>query len=1111
MNSNFEFIPKQWASLAQAPQEAEQHVHNAPLYAAMLCRKSLEEWVRWMYAHDADLTLPYDTSLSSLIHEQCFKNAVAPMQFNHINLIRKLGNAAVHTNAKIKPQESLYVLQLLHGFIGWITMVYGEEKPPFTSFDESVIPKTGIKDKSKDELQKIERAFHEQQSELKKLQDELASIKALKDQNIAFIPPPIDPNEDLTRKMYIDTLMREAGWDPYGTNVPEYPVKNCMPQGNSSGDGKVDYVLWGDDGKPVAVIEAKRTSRDPRVGQHQAKCYADCIEREFGQRPVIFYTNGFQSWIWDDLNYAPREVFGFYTKDELQTLIQRSIFKKPLATQTINDAITDRYYQHEAIRKIAEALENKHREALLVMATGVGKTRVAASLIDFLSKANWVKRVLFLADRTELIYQAKTNLNDYLPNLPAIDLTKEKEYESSRIVFSTYQTMINMIDGETDGDNRFYSVGHFDLIVYDEIHRSVYNRYKAIFKYFDGIRIGLTATPKSEADRDTYALFNMEPNNPTYAYELDQAVNDGFLVPPKAISVPIKFQRSGIKYAELSDEDKLKYEEQFTDPITGEFPDEIESSALNKWLFNTDTVDKVLAHLMQNGIKVEGGDKLAKTMVFARSHKHAKFIEERFNKQYPQYKGDFLKVIDYQEEYKSDLLKQFKVKQKMPQIAVSVDMLDTGIDVPEVANLVFFKPVRSSAKFWQMIGRGTRLCKDLFGYGIHKKEFIIFDFCENFEFFNNKPKGIEGNSSKSLSQRLFEIRLRLSFVLLSQEEIELKDYGASILEGLILQTQSLNTDSFIVRQHWREVEKYRDPNAWNALTDLDVKELFDHIAPLMTETDQDEMAKRFDVLMLEIQFSVLNGEKKQVGLIKKVVSTAGKLSKKASIPSVARKMDYIKDAQNKIFWQVGDIPAIERLRVELRELIKFIDFENTPIYFTMFEDEFEGNIIEHQLVYGFNDLEAYRRKVEQYLKQQSNHLTIHKIRNNIQITQSELGDLEHMLFDQGEMGTREEFVKAFGEQPLGKFIRGIVGLETNAAKLAFGEILSGQTLNSQQIRFMDTIINFFTVKGVIEPAMLFEAPFTDINTSGIMGVFDEVTSVRIISLIEGINHTAEAA
>jgi type I restriction enzyme R subunit len=1109
VTSNFSFIPSHWANIAQTPTEAEQHIYGAPLYAAMLCRKSLEEWVRWMYEHDSDLTLPYDTSLSSLIHEQCFKNVVAPMQFNHINLIRKLGNTAVHTNAKIKPQEALYALQLLHGFIGWITMVYGEEKPLTKPFDESLIPKEAGKDKTKEELQKLEKSFHDQQSELKKLQAELASIKALKEQNIAFIPPPIDPNEDQTRKIYIDTLLREAGWDPFGVNVPEYPVKNCMPQASgSNGDGKVDYVLWGDDGKPVAVVEAKRTSRDPRVGQHQAKCYADCLQKEFGQRPVIFYSNGFQTWMWDDLNYAPREVFGFYSKDELQTLIQRRIFKKELATQTINNTITDRYYQHEAIRKVSEALEKNHREGLLVMATGTGKTRVSAALIDFLSKANWVKRVLFLADRNALIHQAKTNLNDYLPHLPSVDLTREKEDESCRIVFSTYQTMINMIDGEADGDNRFYGVGHFDLIIFDEIHRSVYNRYKAIFKYFDGIRIGLTATPKSEADRDTYALFNMEPNNPTYAYELDQAVKDKYLVPPKAMSVPIKFQRSGIKYAELGEEEKLKYEEQFTDPITGNFPDEIDAAALNTWLFNNDTVDKVLGHLMQHGIKVEGGDKLAKTMIFARSHKHAKFIEERFNKQYPQYKGEFLKVIDYHEEYKYDLLNKFKVKNKMPQIAVSVDMLDTGIDVPEVCNLVFFKPIRSSAKFWQMIGRGTRLCKDLFAFGEDKKEFIIFDFCENFEFFNNKPKGFEGSSGKSISQRLFEIRLRLSFVLQNSEESQLKTYGLELMEGLILQTQSLNTESFIVRQHWKTIEKYKDPNAWNALSDLDVKELFDHIAPLMSETDQDEMAKRFDVLMLDIQLAILNGEKKQAGLIQKVVNTAGKLSKKASIPSVAKKMDFIRDAQDKTFWEAGDIPAIEQLRIELRDLIKFLDFEETPIYFTAFTDEFEGNVIEYPLVYGFNDLDTYKRKVEAYLKQHIDHLTIIKIKNNIRITQEELTELEKILFEQGELGTKAEFEKAFGQQPIGKFIRSIVGLDTNAAKQAFGELLSGKILNSNQIRFIDLIINYFSVKGIVEPDQLFEPPFTDIADGGIMGVFDQEISSQIIDLIEEINLSA---
>ncbi len=1110
--SNFNFIPTQWASLAQTPQEAESHVHGAPLYAAMLCRKSLEEWVRWMYEHDTDLVMPYDTSLSSLMHEQGFKTLVAPIQFNQINLIRKLGNTAIHTSAKIKPEEALYALQLLHGFIGWLVQVYSEEKISVSKFDESLIKKGKEKDLNKHDLQQLERNFHEQQSKLQKLEAELAAIKTIKEQNIAFVPPPIDPNEDLTRKMYIDTLLREAGWNPFGNKVPEYPVKG-MPQGNgdANGNGFIDYVLWGDDGKPVAVVEAKRTKRDPRVGQHQAKLYADCIEKEFGQRPAIFYTNGFRTWLWDDLSYAPREVFGFYTKDELQMLIQRRTSQKALATQTINNDITDRSYQHEAIRCVTEALEKKHREALLIMATGTGKTRVAASITDLLSKANWVKRVLFLADRNALIHQAKLNLNDYLPNLPAVDLTKEKEDESSRIVFSTYQTIINMIDGESDGNNRFYSVGHFDLIIFDEIHRSVYNRYKHIFKYFDGIRIGLTATPKSEADRDTYALFGMEPNNPTFAYELEQAVNDKWLVPPKAISVPIKFQRNGIKYAELSDEEKLAYESQFTDQVTGEFPEEIDAAALNKWLFNTDTVDKVIGHLMEYGIKVEGGDKLAKTIVFASSHLHAMFIEERFNKQYPSYKGSFLKVIDYHEEYRYDLLNKFKDKTKMPQIAVSVDMLDTGIDVPEVCNLVFFKPVRSSVKFWQMIGRGTRLCKDLFAINHDKKEFIIFDFCENFEFFNAYPKGTDVNSSKSLSQRLFELRLRLAFTLLGQDETELKEYGQSIIDQLIKQTQSLNGDSFIVRMHWEVVEKYRDANAWNALSDLDIKELHDHIAPLMLEVDQDELAKRFDALMLDIQLCVLNGEKKQAALIQKVVATAGKLSKKASIPAVAKKMDTIKEVQQKIFWEGASIPGIERIRIELRDIIKFLDSENTPIYFTMFEDEFTGSAQEHQLLYNFNDLDAYKRKVEQYLKEKSNNITINKLRNNIPITKDELDSLDRMLFEQGTIGTKAEFTKAYGTQPLGKFVRSIVGLDINAAKLAFAEILNNQILNSQQIRFMDTIINYLNVKGVIDPSMLFEAPFTDINSNGVSGLFDEKVATKIISLIETINHNAEAA
>jgi type I restriction enzyme R subunit len=1110
--SNFNFIPAQWKCLSETPQEAEKHVYGAPLYATMLCRKSLEEWVRWMYEHDQDLVLPYDTSLSSLIHDQGFKRVVAPVQFNQINLIRKQGNAAVHTTASMKPLEALHSLKLLYGFIVWLVQVYGEEKLEIPAFDVNLIEKESGKDKSKEELQKLEIEFHAQQEKLEKLEEELAKVKEIKEQNIAFIPPPIDPDEDLTRKIYIDTMLREVGWNPNGHNVVEFPLKNCMPKsdGTSLGDGFVDYVLWGDDGKPLAVVEAKRTKRDPRVGQHQAKLYADGLQKEYGQRPVIFYSSGFKTWIWDDVDYPPRRIFGLYTKDELQMLVQRRTFKKELARQTINPAITDRYYQQEAIRKVTEALETNHRNALLVMATGTGKTRVSASIVDLLSKANWAKRILFLADRNALIHQAKVNLNDYLPNLPAVDLTKEKEDESSRIVFSTYQTIINMIDGEVDGNNRYYSVGHFDIIIFDEIHRSVYNRYKHIFKYFDGIRIGLTATPKSEADKDTYALFDMEPNNPTYAYELEQAVNDKFLVPPEAISVPLKFQRQGIKYAELSDEEKLKYEAQFTDPVTGEFPEEIDAAALNKWLFNTDTVDKVIGHLMKNGIKVEGGDKLAKTIIFARSHLHAKFIEERFNIQYPVYKGSFMKVIDYQEEYRYDLLNKFKVKDRMPQIAVSVDMLDTGIDVPEVCNLVFFKPMRSATKFWQMIGRGTRLCKDLFGEGEDKDKFVIFDFCENFEFFSVNPKGFEVNNAKSLSQRLFELRLRLAFVLLNEEETELKEYGQSLIDELVKQTQALNTDSFVVRQHWEVVEKYRDANSWNALSDWDIKQLFDHIAPLIVEADQDELAKRFDALMLDLQLSVLKGEKKTVKLIQKVVTTAEKLSKKASIPAVAKKMDVIKKVQVKIFWETPTIPSIERIRIELRDIVKFLDSENTPIYFTIFEDEFNDSVKEFPLVMGYNDLETYKRKIEQYIKEQSNHITISKLRRNIPITQYELHELERMLFEQGTLGTKEAFTKAFKGQPLGKFIRKILGLDINAAKLAFGEILINNTLNSKQIHFLDTIINFLSVNGIIDPALLFEAPFTEIDSGGITALFDEDTRIKIIHLIEEINGNAVA-
>src|SRR5690606_20323157 len=559
---------------------------------------------------------------------------------------------------------------------------------------------------------------------------------------------PILNSETDTRKLFIDVLLKEAGWDNLKLHRDlEYKVIGMPVSVNPSGIGYVDYVLWDDNGMPLAVIEAKKTLHDSKKGKHQAVLYANCLEQMTSQRPIIFYTNGFETHVWDDLFYPERKVSGFYTKDELQYIIERRNTRKDLRQFQVNRDIAGRPYQLEAIKRVAEALvvtnqnqlKGKNREALLVMATGSGKTRVSAAIVDMLTKSHWAKRVLFLADRNALVTQAKNAFKEHVPHLSAIDLTKEKEDNGTRLVFSTYPTIMNRIDSLKNDDGRFYGAGHFDVIIIDEAHRSVYQKYRAIFEYFDAILIGLTATPKKDIDHNTYSLFNIEDDNPTFAYELNQAVQDKFLVPPKALDVPVKFVHEGIKYSELSDADKLKFEETFIDGASGDEEDiEISKSAINKFLFNNETVDVVLDYLMTHGIKVEGGDKLGKTIIFAKNHKHAVFIEDRFNKNYPEWSGKFLRVIDNYESKAQDILEKFceDKKELEPQIAVSVDMMDTGVDAPRVVNLVFFKQVKSYAKFWQMIGRGTRLRPDLFGPGMDKECFMIFDICDNFSFFN---------------------------------------------------------------------------------------------------------------------------------------------------------------------------------------------------------------------------------------------------------------------------------------------------------------------------------------------------------------------------------------
>lgn len=900
----------------------------------------------------------------------------------------------------------------------------------------------------------------------------------------------------------IQLLLSEAGWSLSDARDREYPVKG-MP--NANGACFVDYVLWGDDNKPLAVIEAKRTKKDARVGQQQAKLYADCLEAEFGTRPVIFYTNGYDYWLWDDVQYPPRRIQGFLKKDELMRLHQRRTGRKPLTGIDIDSAIVERYYQTRAIKRVGDAFEKDHqRKALLVMATGTGKTRTVIALIDQLMRANWVKRALFLADRVALVNQAVGAFKTFLPHTSPVNLITDKKAEG-RIYFSTYPTMMGLIDEMQNGVKRF-GPGHFDLIVIDEAHRSVYQKYRAIFDYFDCLLVGLTATPRDEIDRDTYSLFQLQSGVPTDAYDLDEAVRDGFLVPPKAISVPLRFQRDGIRYSDLSDAEREQWDmvEWAED---GSIPTDVNASDVNKWLFNTDTVDKVLEHLMTHGLKVEGGDRLGKTIIFAKNSPHAAYIVERFNANYPHYKGEFARLIDYSVSYAQSLIDDFSIPSKSPRIAVSVDMLDTGIDVPDVVNLVFFKIVRSKTKFWQMIGRGTRLRPDLYGPGEDKSEFRIFDFCQNFEFFNQNPDFAEGGVTASLSERLFRARVELIGTLdrLPNTDDDIRHLRRSLQERLFEEVAGMNSDNFLVRPRWRHVEHFQQPTAWERL-DEDARHILnEEIACLPSAFEDDDLgAKQFDYLVLSAQLALLRTEATFARYQERIRGLASQLERLSNIPMVQAELRLIMEVQTDDYWQDVTTSMLDHLRRRLRFLIKLIEGRARTIVYTNFEDEIgEGTEIALPDANVGTDKERFQRKVQHFLFDHANHITILKLRRNEQLTTQDLSELERILLEQ-DVASDADLQRVRTEGGLGLFIRSLVGLDREAAKQAFAKFIAERTLNADQIEFIDLIINYLMEEGVMDARLLYESPFTDIDDQGVSGLFSIIDVTALVQLLADV-------
>ena len=1141
--TNFSFLKQEFPRIFSEASEAEKHTFTAPKYAALLSRTALEKAVYWLYENDRDLSMPYNPNLSTLLHEQSFRNIVGQQMFQEINVIRLTGNNAAHGKS-VSQNEALVSLKGLFRFLSLVSKYYSEANPAIPAFDESLIPDGKEKDKT---IKELKAKADELAQQVEQLNTERARIEALAKENELLrlqitqqtgqisarkeerkkLPeenkaiPSIIP-ESVTRKIYIDLLLKEAGWEKLrlGREL-EFEVSGMPKSTNPTGIGYADYVLWGDNGLPLAVIEAKKTSVDSHNGQHQAELYANCLEKMTGQRPVIFYTNGFETHIWDDTFYPSRPVAGFYTKDELQLLVDRRKSRLDLRMFKVDANIVGRPYQLEAIQRVAETLisekelklKGKSRKALLVMATGSGKTRVSAAIVDMLTKCNWVKRVLFLADRNALVTQAKNAFKEHLPNLSAIDLTKEKEDNGTRVVFSTYPTIMNKIDSLKNEDGRFYGPGHFDLIIIDEAHRSVYQKYKAIFDYFDSLLIGLTATPKTEVDRNTYSLFDIEDNNPTFAFELNQAVPT-YLKPPKAMSVPIKFPREGVRYNELSDAEKAEYEEKFGDPTTGEAPEEIDSQALFAWLFNTDTVDKVLDYLMTNGLKTHGGDKLAKTILFARNHKHALFIEERFNKNYPEYSGKFLRVIDNYEAKAQDLLETFCLHNEEldPQIAVSVDMMDTGVDAPRVANLVFFKPIKSAAKFWQMIGRGTRLCPNLFGPGEDKEYFLIFDFCENFEFFSEFPEGIVPSVPRSLTQQLFETKLEIALEIRKGENSTSEDQqlAKQYIDELHKLVATLDQSRFVVRKELRMVNEYTSRERWENISKGDFIEICNRLSNLPAVTDDDdELAKRFDLIVLNLQLAILLQSIRQTNLVGRISKVGHLLMKKKNIPAVHQHIEMIKAVQTDEFWQHVSLKQLENVRTELRDLIKFIDTDQKQNVYTNFEDVLDLEAVkEINILPTYTSMQSYRDRVESLIRKNKDYLVIRKIQHNIPITNDELRLLEELLFADG-IGTKADFKHEYGDMPLGKFIRSILGLDQETANQLFADFIQSGNLTADQITFINTIISFLTQNGTIDKTMLFEPPFTNINDQGITGAFDDVMVGKIVHIIDEVNGNAE--
>lgn len=1163
--SNFSFLQHEWHAIHASASKAESYLNTDNRAACWYARMTLEQIVNWLYKVDSHFK-SYEESLGARVHDPSFRQQAGEAIFTKATLVITIGNRAAHAKVTSRADALNAITELFH-IAYWLARTYGtRQRPdPALQFNPSLIPAAPPAAAiSLETLRQQAEQLKQQQAENEALKAQLALLTAVRLEPVErregfdklspnglfdevqtlselrveiaqakaanqSVQDSHDYNEEQTRDAFIDLLLHEAGWALDKKEDREFEVVGMLASAplsqradrslsGAEGKGYIDYVLWGDDGKPLAVVEAKRTRRDARVGQQQAKLYADCLEARYQRRPVIYYTNGYEHWFWDDSQSAPRRVEGFHKKDELELLMQRRTSRTSLAHATINAAIAGRSYQQQAIRSVTEAMETHHqRRSLVVMATGAGKTRTVIALVDLLVQCNWAKRVLFLADRVSLVRQATKAFVKFAPNLGVVNLLENADSQG-RVYVSTYPTMMNLINDNGSEVKRF-GIGYFDVVIVDEAHRSIYSKYGALFDYFDSYLIGLTATPKDEVDRNTYRLFQLQKGVPTYAYSLEEAIADGYLVKPNAVSVPLKFIREGIKYKDLSEDEQQQWDE--LDWGDEEPPEQVNAAALNQWLFNEHTVDKVLEHLITQGDKVASGDRLGKTIIFAKNNQHAEFIAERFNENYPEHKGQFARVITFKTEYAQSLIDDFSVKDKLPHIAISVDMLDTGIDVPEVVNLVFFKLVRSKTKFWQMIGRGTRLCPDLYAPGQDKSFFNIFDYCQNIEFFSGDIAGKDDLIADSLETKLFKARVEiltsLDAVCQNNQVNETPpDYAVTLREETAKHLHDIVANmtlaNFIVRPKRQYVEKYSQPEQWAELSNDDALEICQQLAALPSQLrDTEEEAKRFDLMILRTQLCILQSNPGFNRYMESIKDIAEALELQDSIPAIRQQMPLIQSMTSDEWWQDVTVGMLENARKNLRLLVKLIEKTKRAIVYTDFEDEIgEGNTIDLPLKPVGLDYERFKNKTRAFLREHQDRIAVQKLRRNLPITQSDLEELEKILLDQAI--NNSDLVEQARQESggLGLFVRSLVGLERAAAVEAMSDFLNDSTATASQINFINYIVECLTQNGAIADSLFYESPFIDIAPTGPEGIFPAVKFQKLDAVIQDIRRRAVA-